>query len=370
MDFEVTIIGAGVIGLAIAARLSSEYHNIVVIEKNKKYGQETSSRNSEVIHSGIYYPSNSLKTKLCVKGKKLLYQYCKNNNVNYNKCGKLLVATSVDDKKQLKSILQQSEANGVEDGRIIGEEEILGIEPHVNAISAIYYPSSGIIDSHGLMRKFETDSLKNGVQYAYNHVVKNLKKIDDGYCVSVFDSKEIFEFTTQILINSSGLEAYNVSSMLGLNLEEYRIYYWKGEYFSVSSTKGKLVNSLIYPVPNKDTLGLGVHATIDLNGRLKLGPNAIFLPTNEIDYSVCYENKFSFYTSAKKYLPFLELNDLEPDQAGIRPKLQKSGDSFRDFIIRNETDYGYHNFINLLGIESPGLTACLSIADYVQKTII
>ena len=221
------------------------------------------------------------------------------------------------------------------------------------------------------MKSLASESEKKGVQFAYEQSVSRLNKIDNGYCITATDELgNDFEFTSEIVINSSGLEAFNISSKIGLDNPKNHVYYWKGEYFSIGNGKGNLLNSLIYPVPNKNITGLGVHVTIDLGNRAKLGPNAVFLKNNKIDYSVSPNNKIVFYNSAVKLLPFLELNDLNEDQAGIRPKLQKPGDPFRDFVIINENDNGYKNFINLLGIESPGLTSCLAIAKYVENQIL
>jgi L-2-hydroxyglutarate oxidase LhgO len=370
MDFQITIIGAGVVGLAIAAELSKRYSNICLIEKNTKFGQEISSRNSEVIHSGVYYPKNSLKSKLCIQGNKLLYQYCDVKNIPYNKCGKLIVATKKSEIEDLNIILKNALNNGVTDCRIISKKEITEREPNINAELAILFPSSGIIDSHGLMKQLETDSLINGVETAYANEVLGIQKLENGYKIEVADSEMgRFEFTSKIVINSSGLNSFNLSNTLGIKNEEYKLYYWKGEYFSVGNGKNKLVKSLIYPIPEKNITGLGVHATIDLNNGLKLGPNAIFLKDNEINYKVNKENQEKFFKSGKKFLPFLEFDDLHPDQAGIRPKLQKPNDDFRDFVIQNEEEKGYKNFINLIGIESPGLTSCLSIANYVSNIL-
>jgi L-2-hydroxyglutarate oxidase LhgO len=370
MDFKICIIGAGVVGLAIAAKLSGEYGNIIVVEKHKKFGQETSSRNSEVIHSGVYYPKDSLKAKLCIEGRELLYQYCVTNKIAHSNCGKLVVATDADETKKLVAILSQSQINGVHDGRIITKDEIIKLEPNVNAIEAIHFPSTGIIDSHGLMKQLETDSLVNGAQIAYGNEVVNIGKIRGGYSLKVAEDQESdFEFTSEVVINASGLDAFEVSSMIGLNREQYRIYFWKGEYFAIGNGKNKLINALIYPVPNENITGLGVHATKDLNGGVKLGPNAIFIKQNIRDYTVSIEHKKDFFESARKFLPFLEFNDLHPDQTGLRPKLQKPGDPVCDFIIKNEEANGLPNFINLIGIESPGLTACLAIADHVSQII-
>jgi len=371
MDFDVTVIGAGVVGLAITARLSEIYSSVLLVEKNKKFGQETSSRNSEVMHSGIYYPSNSLKAMLCVQGNAMLYRYCDEKNIPYNKCGKLIIASENSKIDKLESIYNSSKANGVNDGIIISKSEIEKIQPNISAEMAIFYPSTGIIDSHNLMIQLEHDCILNGSSIAYNNKVMELEKIIDGYKVVVQDN--IYgssEFTSKIVINSSGLNSYAVSSLIGLNDEGYRLQYWKGEYFSVGNGKNKLINKLIYPLPNSNITGLGIHATIDLNNGLKLGPNAIYIGEKFFDYYIDENNLYDFFLSAKKFLPFLEKEDLRPDQVGIRPKLQKPGEGFKDFIISNEFGRGYSNFINLIGIESPGLTSCLAIAEYVEKLII
>lgn len=368
MDFDIVVIGAGVVGLAIAAELSKTYSNLVVLEKNLKFGQETSSRNSEVIHSGIYYPKNSLKSKLCIEGRKLLYYYCDKNEIPYKKCGKYILATSEDEIPKLDKILANAIQNGVENVRKIGLEELKLSEPNVNAVAALYFPESGIVDSHSLMKNFVTETINFGGQIVYKSEVIAINKIEKGYKISLKEENSTFSFTSKIVINAAGLNSDKVSEMIGIFNPECQLHYWKGEYFSIGNGKNKLVNSLIYPVPN-DQVSLGIHATIDLNGGLKLGPNAVFLEQNKIDYSVDKNNLKEFYDSAKRFLPFLSINDLQSDQAGIRPKLNTNPKEFKDFIIVNEQKNGFENFINLIGIESPGLTACLSIAKYVKRII-
>ncbi|OFY35937.1 MAG: hypothetical protein A2W91_13120 [Bacteroidetes bacterium GWF2_38_335] len=366
MDTKITITGAGVVGLAIAAELSKVHGSVFVIEKHPKFGQETSSRNSEVIHSGIYYPKGSLKAKLCVKGKELLYDYCLKNEIGHRKCGKLIVATSDFEAAQIEKIYANAKANGVTDSRIIEKDEILSLEPNINAIKAIHYPSTGIIDSHGLMKQLETDAVINGTQMVYGSEVTCIKKIDDGYAVTVTDSnKQEYTFTAEYFINSAGLFSDKIAEMLGLKIPEYELSYWKGEYFSVGNGKGKMISGLVYPVPESNTVGLGIHATLDLSHRMKLGPSAEYLPQKNHDYSVDKNKMRGFYESAVRFLPFIEPEDLCPDQCGIRPKLQKPGEPARDFIICEETSKGFPGFINLIGIESPGLTSCLAIAEFV-----
>lgn len=372
-DVNICIIGAGVVGLAEAMELSKVHNNIFLLEKHSKFGQETSSRNSEVIHSGIYYPANSLKASLCVAGHKLLYDYCEQKDIRFNKCGKLIVATNSEEEKQLEGIIKQSKINGVEGAYIIGKEEIAKLEPYIVAHSAIYFPSTGIVDSYGFMKQLETDSINNGVQIAYESEVIDIRKIEIDnktvYEIEVSEANSSFSFTSNFIINSAGLFADNIAAMVGLELPEYKLHYWKGEYFGISNGKNKLIKHLIYPVPNKNITGLGVHATIDLDGGLKLGPNAIFMDNNTFDYSVSKDHSKEFYNSVSKFLPFLTEGDLHPDQAGIRPKLQKPGDPVKDFVISEESSKGYPGFINQIGIESPGLTASLAIAKHVRNLI-
>jgi L-2-hydroxyglutarate oxidase LhgO len=370
MDTNITIIGAGVIGLAIAAELSKNNEAVFVLEKKLKPGQETSSRNSEVIHSGIYYPKGSLKAKLCVEGKKILYDYCDLNHIDYSKCGKLIVSNSPNEGLVLQDILDRAKVNGAEDGRIIEKDEILELEPHIDAERALYFPTTGIIDTHGLIKQLEADASNQGVEMVYGSEVTQIQKIENGYQVTVSEQHGAgFSFSTKYLINCAGLYAENISKMAGILNPSYAVYFWKGEYFSLANGKHKLVSRLVYPVPNKNTEGLGIHTTIDLTGRVKLGPNAVFMESNELDYSLDKKHSREFYLSAKKYLPFLEEDDLVPDQVGIRPKLQKPGDAIRDFVISEESNLGFAGFTNLIGIESPGLTACLSIAKYVRDLV-
>ena len=367
MDFDVVVIGAGVVGLAIGARLSQSFDNVVVIEKYEKFGQETSSRNSEVVHSGIYYPQNSIKAKLCVKGQKQLYEYCKSKEIPYKKTGKFIIAKNEFEIEYLENLLQRAKKNGAR-GRIISARELKFYEPNLEALKALYFPDTGVVDSYSLMKSLESEIFINGAQVVYKSEVTNIRKIENGYEITVVDDSGDFKFTSRVVINSAGLYADKVSAMLGLDLPEYEISFWKGEYFAIGNGKNKLVKSLIYPVPNENK-GLGIHTTVDINGGVKLGPSAFYIDKENFDYKVNPDNLEKFYQSAKSFLPFIEREDLHPDQAGIRPKLTKTGKDFRDFIIKNEADKGLLNFINLIGIESPGLTATLAIAEYVESLL-
>jgi len=370
LDSDVTIIGAGVVGLAIAAKLSTLCDSVFVIERHRKFGQESSSRNSEVIHSGIYYPPGSLKARLCVEGREKLYGYCEQHEIAYRKCGKLVVATDDSETDRLTGILRGAHANGVTDARIVDMPEIHQLEPHIHARKGIFFPSTGIVDTHNLMKQLETDAVGNGVNFVYHAEVLELHRITGGYEIVIKDADgERFTFTSEMVVNSTGLSASQIAHSSGIPGNTYRVYYWKGEYFSVINGKHKLVNRLIYPLPEKEIVGLGIHTTVDLDGRLKLGPNALYLEKGEADYTVDPGHASDFYRVARKFLPFLEEQDLLPDQAGIRPKFQKPGDPVKDFLIREESDRNLPGLVNLIGIESPGLTACLSIADYVSELL-
>jgi L-2-hydroxyglutarate oxidase LhgO len=220
------------------------------------------------------------------------------------------------------------------------------------------------------MKKLESKAAINGVSFAYNSEVTKIEQVDSGYVITVKEDNNQFTFTSEFVINAAGLYADEIARLAGTFQPNYKIHYWKGEYFAVGNGKNKKINRLIYPVPQTNTVSLGVHATIDLNNGMKLGPDATFLSSYEPEYNVDKQKQRAFHEAARKYLPFLELKDLHPDQAGIRPKLQLPGDPVRDFIIKHEESKGHPNFINLIGIESPGLTACLAIGKLVKNMIV
>jgi L-2-hydroxyglutarate oxidase LhgO len=370
MDTEITIIGAGVVGLAISQRLSSEYSGLFLIEKHPTFGQETSSRNSEVIHAGIYYPEGSLKARLCVEGKTLLYNFCRQYEVPFNNCGKLIVATSEEEVSVIEGIRKTALKNGVDDLVLIGREEIAGMEPNIFALKALYSPSTGIVDSHSLMKQYETNTINNNGQIVYGSEVIGTKRLKEGYEVIIMDAENArYSFSTRILINSAGLTADKVSEMAGMKDENLKIIFCKGEYFRLKPPKNKLIKRLIYPVPIHNLEGIGIHVTIDLGGGVKLGPDVSWIKSNSYDYKVDSAKQEAFYRAAKKFLPFIEIEDIMPEMAGIRPKIQKPGDPVKDFYIMEESVRGCPGFINLIGMESPGLTSSLAIANYVRGLI-
>ncbi len=370
MDANITIIGAGVVGLAIAEKVSEQNDNVFLIEKHLSFGQETSSRNSEVIHAGIYYTRNSLKARLCVEGKWLLYDYCKKNDVPFNNCGKLIVATSEEEIAVIEGIRQTAIGNGVGDLLVLGGEQIAELEPNIFALKALFSPSTGIVDSHSLMKQYETNSINNGCHIVYGSEVTGIRHINNGYEITLLDAdKNNYSFTTSIVINSAGLTADKVSEMVGISDDRLKILFCKGEYFRINPPKNRLINRLVYPVPHHNMEGIGIHVTIDMGGGVKLGPDVKYLQSNIYDYKLTESKQEAFYKSAKKFLPFLEFDDLAPEMAGIRPKIQKPGEPIRDFYIMDETKRGYPGFINLIGMESPGLTSSIAIANYVNGLI-
>jgi L-2-hydroxyglutarate oxidase LhgO len=369
-DADITIIGAGVVGLAIAQKITENHKNVFLLEKNKTFGQETSSRNSEVIHAGIYYPKDSLKARLCVEGRHLLYDYCEKFNIPHKRCGKLIVATDEEEISIIENVKLTAEKNGVTDLVLIDRKEVEEMEPAIFALKALFSPSTGIIDSHSLMKQYETNTLNNGGQIAYNSEVSSIKKTGTGYQLTVREEDgHSYSFTSRIVINSAGLYSDVVSTMVGIRDESLRIVFCKGEYFRIIPPKNRLLSRLIYPVPHPKLEHIGVHVTVDMAGGVKLGPDVKYLESNVQDYRLTPSKQHAFYSSAKKFLPFLEYDDIAPEMAGIRPKLQKAGEALRDYYIMEESGRGYPGFINLIGMESPALTSSLAIAEYVESLV-
>ncbi|MCX7909493.1 MAG: NAD(P)/FAD-dependent oxidoreductase, partial [Ignavibacteria bacterium] len=360
MDFDAIVIGGGVVGLSCAYYLSKKY-SVLLVERHPSFGWETSSRNSEVVHSGIYYPTGSLKAKLCVEGNKSLYSWCERYNVPYKKTGKLIVATEESELSYLDNLLENAKANGIDEVEIIDKDYIRKLEPYVKALAAIWVKTTGIVDSHRLMETIFAVASGNGCTFAFNHKVVGIEQVGELYKVIV-ETKDQEKFTifSRYVINSAGLESDMICSLVGLDINRlgYELQWAKGNYFRIRENKKHIASRLIYPVPPKNETFLGIHLTIELSGSLKLGPDLVYLNEKVKDYTVQDDLREKFYFSAQKYLSGLELEDLFPDQAGIRPKL-KNYKNYPDFIIKEETENGFPGFINLVGIESPGLTCCL-----------
>jgi L-2-hydroxyglutarate oxidase LhgO len=365
---DIVIIGAGVVGLAVAARLADRGDEVLLLEKNDSFGQETSSRHSGVIHCGIYYPSGSLKAKLCLAGNKALYDLCVRYGIGHKHLGKLIVATAENELGQLEALLERGRDNGVEGLRLISSREMKRLEPNVSGEAAIFAPSTGIIDAHTLMKCFLGLARRGGVQVAYRSKVSHLEKVSGGYRLAVAGGEGDFSFTSRLVINCAGLHADTVAALTGIDIDAagYRLHYCKGDYFIING-QCRPVKRLIYPLPPANLSGAGIHITLDLEGRLRLGPGVRYV--DRIDYGVDAEYKCLFYGAVRLLLPWLEYEDIEPEMTGIRPKLQGPGQGFRDFVIAEESSRGLPGLINLIGIESPGLTSCPAIADYVADLV-
>lgn len=365
---DIIVIGAGVVGLAIGAEIADKGREMYILEKEEDYGQGTSSRNSEVIHAGIYYPKDSLKAELCVKANPMIYDICEKNNIPYKNCGKIIVANGEDEVKQLEAIIKHARNIGARDLELIDKEQVHELEPKVRADAAIYSPTTGIMDAHGLMDHFyrETRRKAGSDPLVLDTDVTGIRQTDDGYVVEMITGGEPFEIESRMVINSAGLYSDKVAAMTGMNIDEagYRIYWCKGEYFSLTGKPP--AEMLVYPPPPQDEASLGIHSVPDLTGRIKFGPNAFYV--DEIDYSVESE-KEPFWRDVVKYFPTVKLEDLHPEMAGIRSKLQGPGDPVRDFVIKHEEDKSLPGFINLIGIESPGLTASPAIAEMVSNIV-
>jgi len=369
---DIIIIGAGVVGLAVAERLSGSGKDIFVIEKESSFGQGISSRNSEVIHAGIYYPTNSLKAKTCVEGNRMLYEVCQRNNIPFKKLGKLIVATNDKEAKQIEKLYQLASANGVTGLEIIDSKKTIELEPNIDAQCALFSPETGIIDSHSLMSYLCSKAKSSGAGVVYESRIKSIQKNNGLYKIDIEDSsKDIFSFKSSVVINSAGLYSDSVAELLGMDTKKlsYDLKFCKGQYFRLSPEKSRMTNQLVYPVPEQSDGGLGIHLTPDISGQIKLGPDAEYLKDKIEDYEVDSNKQGQFLESINKFAPFIKQGDIFPDMSGIRPKLQGPKDGFRDFIIKEESTNGFAGFINLIGIESPGLTSALSIAKYVENLV-
>jgi L-2-hydroxyglutarate oxidase LhgO len=361
--FRITIIGAGVVGLALAEELSAHHADVLVVEKNTGFGQETSSRNSEVIHAGIYFPADFLKTAFCVEGNRLLYERCLARDIPHRRMGKLIVAANEEETATLESLRKQAEANGVQGMTLLGARQIRSLEPGVAAKAALFSPATGIIDSHRLMRSFLIQAQENGAVVAFHSEVTAIRGAGDGYDLELNDGQ--YRFHTRLLVNSAGLHADRIAALAGMDIDRagYRLKFCKGNYFCASPSPR--LSHLVYPVPIRHNVGLGIHATPDLAGRVRFGPDDQYV--GELNYDVDEGKKEAFYHSIRNYLPAIDRESLHPDMSGIRPKLQGPGDPPRDFVVREEAKAGLPGLINLIGIESPGLTGAIAIARHVAK---
>ncbi len=361
------IIGAGVVGLAIGKEISAKNNETIIIEKEEKIGQITSSRNSGVIHAGIYYQSNSLKSKFCVEGNQLLYAYAKKFNVPFINTKKIIVSTDQSQMDQIQEIKEQAELNGVENLEILDTKQINQIEPLIKSSGGLLVPSTGVIDQNSLMQSYLGEFENNGGMVSYNSTVKKITIVNNSFEIVVVDKENN---TTIIicdyLINAAGIFASDVANTIdGLDRKYVpNTYLAKGNYFSLN--KKLPITHLIYPVPEK--ISLGIHLTLEIDHSIKFGPDAEWVD-NPYDYSVDENLKSKFVNSISKYLDNISEDMLSPAYAGLRPITSKEDRVKRDFTISTAEDHKIEKLINLYGIESPGLTSSLAIAKYVNERI-
>src|SRR4051812_16049534 len=359
---ECVVVGAGVVGLAIARHLAQAGIEVVVLEAAEAVGTVTSSRNSEVIHAGIYYPANSLMARMCVAGKRALYDYCRDHGIPHRNCGKLIVATTQAETAKLQSIKAHAEANGVRDMEVLGGEAALELEPALNCDAALLSPSTGIVDSHAFMLALRGEAEAAGAAFAFHAPLLRARAVANGFELEVGGDAPM-TLACGLLVNSAGLGAPAVARNIdGMPLDLIPpAYLAKGNYFSCSARAP--FSHLIYPVPEPG--GLGVHLTLDLAGQARFGPDVEWI--DRIDYGVDPARAEKFYPAIRRYWPTLPDGALMPSYSGIRPKIVSPAVARQDFLIQSAREHGVSGLINLFGIESPGLTSSLAIADHVGE---
>ncbi|HRA63854.1 MAG TPA: NAD(P)/FAD-dependent oxidoreductase [Burkholderiaceae bacterium] len=360
---DAVVVGAGVVGLAVAREIALQGFEVLLLESGQGIGTGTSSRNSEVIHAGIYYPEGSLKAKLCVQGRELLYAYCDSHGIGYRRCGKLIVATSEQQLGQLEDIRQKAASNGVTDLQLLSRAQALALEPELDCVAALLSPSTGIVDSHALMLAMQGDMENAGGALALSSALASATCSADGIVLQAADGTQL---RTRMLVNSAGLQAPDLARRFqGFAARHLpTAYYAKGNYFTLAGRSP--FSRLIYPVP--EGAGLGVHLTLDLGGQAKFGPDVQWVDSAD-DLVVDPARGDGFYAEVRKYWPALQDGSLSPGYAGIRPKLKPAREGTSDFVIQGPSVHGVAGLVHLFGIESPGLTSSLAIAQQVMREL-
>lgn len=368
-DTPLTVVGAGVVGLAVAARLGARFPELVVLERRERHGSETSSRNSEVVHGGLYYPTGSLKARLCVRGRQLLYEQCERARVPHRRLGKLIVAGEPAEIAELDRLHALGLANGVELA-LATAAECRRLEPAVPAVAGLVSPTTGIVSAHGLMDALLAEARRRGAILQTRAELVGIGRVGDGYRLELRSPDGAETLTSERVVNAAGLESDRVAALAGIDVAAagYCLHWWKGSYFAVSGRKAGILSRLVYPLPTP--VSLGVHAVLGLDGRLRFGPDADYLPERRPDYAVAESKRSAFGSAVRRLVPAIEDADLSPDIAGIRPRLAGPGQGFRDFVIAEESQRGLPGLVNLVGIDSPGLTSALAIAEEVDRLLV
>lgn len=364
-DIDCVVLGAGVIGLAVSRELAQLGHAVLLVEATGGIGTGTSSRNSEVIHGGLYYPPGSLKALLCVAGRPKLYEYCVKRGIPHKRIGKFIVSANRKQIHQAEQIAERARMNGVRDLYWLSGSEARAIEPELSCEMALVSPSTGIVDSHALMQSLQADAERLGTQCVFHTPFLNGEILPSGEFRLEFGGRQPTELTATHLINATGLHAPETARRLHGTPKGYvpKPYFCKGNYFSLAHKSP--FSRLVYPMP--DEAGLGVHFTLDLGGQGRFGPDVQWIDGE--DYSVDASRAASIYTAVRKYWPGLPDDTLIPGYCGIRPKITGPDSSAADFLISGPSIHGVAGLVNLFGIESPGLTACMSIAEAVAAAL-
>jgi L-2-hydroxyglutarate oxidase LhgO len=367
-EHDCLIVGAGILGVATAHVLARRGHRVVVVERQMKAGVETSSRNSGVIHSGLYYPTGSLKATACVEGRRLLYARCAAWGIAHRRLGKLVVATSPDELQVLDDLELLATRNQAGDVRILDERQVRRLEPHLHCLGALHSPETGILDVHGLIYSHKKQAQDAGATFAFETTVHGFDPTPAGWRVRCSTrGAGGFTVSARVVVNAAGLGAARIAEMAGVDLASsgLRYHLCKGDYFSLASRHRERLGHLVYPVPSP--AGLGVHLTVDLAGQWTAGPDTEYV--DAIDYEVREEKRAHFAAAVRRYYPSVTDDDFSPAYSGIRPKLQGPGEPFRDFVLQDLTELGAPRMIGLLGIESPGITASEYLAEIVAQLV-
>jgi L-2-hydroxyglutarate oxidase LhgO len=367
-EVDVGVVGGGVVGLACAAALARRGRSVVVLERHERFGSETTSRNSEVVHAGLYYPPGSLKARLCVAGRAALYERCAKLGIPHRRLGKLVVATQEAELETLEQLRRRGGENGAPGLEIVGAEAVRALEPALRALAALVSPATGIVDGLALCHSFAAEAEAHGALFALRTEVTAIATEPGGFRIAARGADGApSELSCAAVVNAAGLAADRVAQGAGLDVDGlgYRLHPCKGDYFSLAPASPLRLARLVYPVPAGP--GLGVHATLDLGGRIRFGPDAEYVERARYDVDPAKADLFA--AQIARYLPAIRAEWLAPDYAGVRPKLAGPGEPFRDFVVAEESAAGLPGFVNCLGIESPGLTAAPAIAERVAELL-
>lgn len=384
IEVDVTVVGGGIVGCAVAAAAARRFSAVVLLEREERLGAGVTSRNSEVVHGGMYYPTGSLKARACVRGRRLLREFCRTAGVPYREYGKLIVAASAAEEPDLARLLALGQANGVEDLRLLDSRELAALEPHVRATAALLSPRTAVVAAEEAARAYGRLAAERGAQLLTSAAATGLRRRGGVWEVSVRrgggrggdrgaggapSDGETWTHRSRWVVNAAGLHSDAVAALAGVDVDGagLRLRWSKGNYFAVAPAHAGKVGRLIYPVPPADGSSLGVHVCLDLAGQMRLGPDVEPLDGRE-DYAVDPGRGAAFFAGARAFLPFLEPADLSPAMAGIRPRLARASDGFADFVVRRE-EGEQAGLVDLIGIESPGLTAAPALAELVDELL-